>query len=185
MSAPGPRRRRRPPETEIVEAARTHLEAAGYRVWVDPDGGSYFDLVARRGEEVGLVEAKVAGAREVLQQALRRRAWGNWVAVALASDPSARALADRTRGTRAEPVGVWSVREGRVSVVRAARAWPVEKDADPFAAHRARFHRLLDALESGELPASVRWEGVVREVRRASGGRGFAEWRLDEPGPEP
>jgi hypothetical protein len=171
----------RPRESEIVAAARRHLEGEGYRVWVDPDGRSYFDLVARRGREVGLVEAKVAGSRAVLAQALRRRVWGDWVAVALASERAARALAARTVGTRAGPVGVWYAREGKVEVVRAARPWISPGVPDPFAELRARFGRVLDAMESGDLPDSVRWDGVVGEVRRASAGRGFAEWRLDEP----
>jgi len=175
------RRPSRPRETEVVAAAQRHLEGEGYRVWVDPDGRDYFDLVARRGREVGLVEAKVVGSRQVLSQALRRRPWGDWVAVVLASERAAKALAERTAGTRAEPVGVWYARGPDVSVVRAARPWASEGGMDPFADLRARFGRILDALESGELPDSVRWDGVVREVRRASGGRGFAEWRLDEP----
>ena len=171
----------RPPETELVDAARGHLEAEGFRVWVDPDGANYFDLVARRGREVGLVEAKVADSRAVLGQALRRRAWGDWVAVVVSSERAARALAARTEGTRAAPVGVWFARGPAVTVVRAARAWTRDGESDPYADLRTRFQRILDALESGELPESVRWDGVVRQVRRASGGRGFSEWRLDEP----
>jgi hypothetical protein len=169
-----------PAETAVVAAARGHLERQGYRVWVDPDGHSYFDLVARRGREVGLVEAKVAGARKVLAQALRRRAWGDWVAVILVSERSARSLATRTNGTRAAPVGIWFARGEEVTVVRAARPWTTDGADDPFADLRARFARILDALEAGVLPGSVPWDGVVREVRRASAGRGFAEWRLDE-----
>jgi hypothetical protein len=178
-----PARRIRPRETELVAAARRHLESEGFRVWVDPDGRDYFDLVARRGQEVGLVEAKVAHTRAVLTQALRRRAWGDWVAVVVASERSARALADRTSGTRAAPVGVWYARGDDVTVVRAARPWAVEGVDDPFADLRERFRRMLDAMESGEIPDSIRWDGVLREVRRASGGRGFSEWRLDEPPP--
>ena len=182
MRVPAPARRTvRPRESEVVAAARQHLEGEGYRVWVDPDGRDYFDLVARRGREIGLVEAKVVGSRAVLAQALRRRAWGDWVAVVLASERAARSLADRTEGTRAAPVGVWYASGPVVRVVRAARAWRSTAGADPFAELRARFGRILDALETGELPDSVRWDGVLREVRRASGGRGFAEWRLDEP----
>lgn len=176
-SAPRPR----PRETAIVAVARRYLEAGGYRVWVDPDGRDYFDLVARRGREVGLVEAKVAGSRAVLAQALRRRVWGDWVAVVLPSERAARALAARTSGTRASPVGVWFARDDAVTVVRAARPWTTGSDPDPYADLRERFGRVLDALDSGALPGAVRWDGVVREVRRASGGRGFAEWRLDEP----
>ena len=181
MSEEPHRARSRPRETEIVDVARRHLEQQGYRVWVDPDGRNYFDLVARRGREVGLVEAKVAGARAVLVQALRRRAWGDWVAVLLASERSARALARRTEGTRAEPVGVWWAGNGGVSVARPARPWTVAGADDPYADLRARFARILDDLESGVLPDSAAWDGVVGQVRRASGGRGFREWRLDEP----
>ncbi len=165
----------------MVDAARRHLEAEGYRVWVDPDGQDYFDIVARRGREVGLVEAKVSGTRAVLAQALRRRAWGNWVAVVLASERAARNLDARTVRSRASPVGVWYATGRTVTVVRPARPWTSDGAPDPFAGLRARFARILDALESGELPGSTPWDGVFREVRRASGGRGFAEWRLDEP----
>ena len=182
MRARGPRRATRPRETEIVAAARRHLEEQGYRVWVDIDGRNYFDLVARRGPEVALVEAKVGGSRVVLTQALKRRAWGNWVAVVVSSERAAWRLADRTSGTRAAPVGVWWARPGTgVTVVREARPWGRPGEEDPFADVRARFLRILDAIESGALPGSIPWEGVVREVRRASGGRGFKEWRLDEP----
>ncbi len=184
MSAPVGARSRRPRESEVVAAARRHLEADGFRVWVNPDGRDYFDLVARRGAEVGLVEAKVAGTRTVLEQALRRRAWGNWVAVVLASERAAWRLAHATAAGRAAPVGVWWARRGTgVTVVRAARPWAEPGGDDPFAELRARFLRLLDALEAGTVPESIPWEGVVREVRRASGGRGFREWRLDEPLP--
>jgi hypothetical protein len=181
VTVPAPRRSARPHETEVVAAAQQYLEREGYHVWVDPDGRNYFDLVARRGREVGLVEAKVAGTRTVLSQALRRRAWGDWVAVILASERAARAVVERTTGTRAAPVGVWFARGAEVRVVRAARPWTLGGEPDPFSDLRKRFQRLLDALESGEIPSAVRWDGVVREVRRASGGRGFAEWRLDEP----
>ena len=182
MTATVRRPGRRPAESEIVTAARRHLEAEGFRVWVNPDGRDYFDLVARRGAEVGLVEAKVAGTSQVLSQALRRRAWGDWVAVVLASERAAWRLAHRTARTRAARVGVWWARRGTgVTVVRAARPWVVDGSSDPFAPLRARFSRLLDLLDAGEVPDSVRWDGVVREVRRASGGRGFQEWRLDEP----
>ena len=182
MSVPGRRQGHRPRESEIVAAARGHLEGLGYRVWVNPDGRDYFDLVARRGREVGLVEAKVAGTTQVLAQALRRRAWGDWVAVVLATERAAWRLADRTARTRAAPIGVWWARRGTgVTVVRDARAWPSSGPDDPFAPLRARFHRLLDRLESGDVPGSLAWDGVAREVRRASGGRGFGEWRLDEP----
>lgn len=168
----------------MVRIAAAHLESLGYRVRIDPDGSDYFDLVARRGEEVGLVEAKVAAPRAVLTQALKRRGWGDWTAVVLASPVSAERLARRTAGTRAEPVGVWSIESGQVRVHREAAPWVIAGVSDPYAGLRQRFRAVLDALDAGELPDGVRWDGVVREVRRASSGRGFSEWRLDEPVPD-
>jgi hypothetical protein len=176
---PAPSRGR--PERRLVDAARRHLENAGFRVWVDPDGRDYFDLVARRGAEVGLIEAKVRDARGVLAQALRRRVWGDWTAVVLGSERSARGLVARTDGTRAAPVGVWFADVAGLTVVRPARPWVGPSGEDPYADLRERFRRILDGLESGAWPADARWDGVVREVSRASGGRRFAEWRLDEP----
>jgi len=169
-------------ERELVEAVATELRARGYRTYVDPDGADYFDLAARRDEEVGLVEGKLGGPSRVLAQALRRRAWADWVAVVVASERTARALVARTAGTRASIVGVWSwdagsARELRAPVVRAAGA------PDPFAETRARFRQQLVDLDRGELPAGVRWSSVPAAVRRRSFGRGFAEWRLDEPDP--
>ena len=182
MSPGAARRRPRVHEHEVVRWAARFLEQEGYRVYPNLDSTDYFDLVARRGDEVGLVEAKVSGSREVLAQALKRRAWGDWVAVVLPSATAAERLAARTAGTRAAPVGVWAVREdGGVRVVRPAGRWVREGDDDPFADLRMRFRALLDRIDSGELPIDVPWAGVVGEVRRASGGRGFKEWRLDEP----
>jgi len=179
--SPSAPRRPRLSEAELVRSTARYLETLGYRVRIDPDGADYFDLVARRGEEVGLIEAKVDHARAVLAQALKRRGWGDWTAVVLGSERAAERLAERTRGTRAEPVGIWSYRPGSVRVHREARPWVAPGAPDPFGELRQRFRRILDALESGELPPDARWDGVVREVRRSSGGRGFGEWRLDEP----
>ena len=169
-------------EKEVVRTAAAFLEQQGYRVYPNPDSTDYFDLVARRGDEVGLVEAKVSGSRAVLVQALKRRAWGDWVAVVLPSERAAAALAARTDGTRASRVGVWATHEGTVRVVRPAASWVRPGEEDPFSDLRVRFRNVLDRIDSGDLPPDVRWAGVVRAVRRASGGRGFAEWRLDEMG---
>ena len=181
MTPPDGRRATRLSEPTIVEVARAHLADRGYRVWVDPDGHDYFDLVARRGDEVGLVEAKVANSRKVLAQALRRRVWGDWTAVVVASVRSATHLADRTEGTRAAPVGIWCLDANAIRVVRAPRPWVVPGATDPYADLRERFRRILDDLENGTLPPGTSWDGVLGQIRRASGGRGFAEWRLDEP----
>jgi hypothetical protein len=177
--------RPRPSERSIVDAAARHLESEGYRTRADPDGTDYFDLVARRGNEIGLLEAKVGNARAVLTQALVRRVWGDWVAVVVSSERSARTLVERTDGTRAAPVGVWWCHEGTIGIARPARTWTTSGVEDPYQPLRERFRRVLDAIEGGELPEGLTWSGVPGSVRRASGGRGFREWRLDEPSEPP
>jgi hypothetical protein len=172
-------------EREVVEAGVRHLAAEGYRTWVNPDGTDYFDLVARRGAEVGLVEAKGADARNVFAQALARRVWGSWTAVLLGSAPSAERLEARTRGSRGEPIGVWTLRGGDVQVLRPARRWAEDAAPDPYRDLRDRFVRLLDGLERGDVPSGLAWDGVPGSVRRASRGRRFREWRLDEGGAGP
>ena len=173
-------RRPRPSEASLVELAAAHLRAQGYRTYVDPDGGSYFDLAAARDEEVGLVEGKVGRPREVLVQALKRRAWADWVAVVVESRRAAEALVARTTERRAEGVGVWAVDEGVLVELRAARPRRSSTEDDPFAPLRARLRDALRAIDRGEVPAGVGWAGVPRAVRAASSGRSFAEWRLDE-----
>jgi hypothetical protein len=173
-------------EAELVRATARHLERQGYRAYVDPDGTDYFDLVVRREGEVGLVEAKLSRPRDLLAQALRRRPWGDWVAVVVPSRKMAEHLVASTDGRRADPVGVWAFEQGAVSVIRAARPFPrPTAGTDPFAPHRERFRRILEQIDRGELPAGLRWTGLGRELKRASGGRGFSEWRLDESLPDP
>jgi hypothetical protein len=173
----------RRPEREIVEVVARHLAGQGYQVYIDPDGTDYFDLVVRRGTEVGLVEVKAGDARAVLLQALKRRGWGDWTAVALGSARAAERLERRTRNTRAARVGVWSVGPETVRVHRAAQAWVRPGEDDPFRPLRERFRAWFDLVDAGSVPTSIRWDGLPGAVRRASGGRGFAEWRLDEPTP--
>jgi hypothetical protein len=174
--------RRPATERELVEAVAAELGARGYRTYVDPDGSDYFDLAVRRGAEVGLVEAKLGEPSRVLAQALRRRAWADWVAVAVASPRTAAALLARTQGARSSVVGVWSWDAGRARELRAPTARRAE-GPDPFAGTRALLRQHLLDLDRGELPAGVRWSSVPGEVRRRSFGRGFSEWRLDEAGP--
>jgi len=179
MTPPGAASTRPASEAELVRRTARWLEGEGYRTYANPDGADYFDLVARRGEEVGLVEAKLGRPRAVLGQALRRRAWGDWVAVVLPSRQSAERLVGADRRPRAEPVGVWWLDGERVVELRPAR--PFDRgDDDPFAPTRARFRLVLDRIDRGELPSGIAWEGLGAELRRASGGRRFAEWRLDE-----
>jgi len=171
--------RRRPvSEHALAEPVRRHLEGLGYHVWVDPDGRDYFDVVAMREEEVGLVELKLANGPRVFAQALRRRAWGDWVAVAVASEPSAERMVRLRTTPLARRVGVWLVRDDRVEVRRASHAWS-GPDA-PYEAERRAFRGVLGQLARGEIPAGAEWGGVGRMVRRASSGRGFAEYTIEE-----
>ena len=172
------------PERELLETVAGELRRRGYRTYLDPDGTDYFDLAARRGDEVGLIEGKAGSGAEVLGQALRRRPWADWVAVAVASARVADRLVARTSGRRASLVGVWWSAQGVAREVRPATPSPVP-DESPFSELRLRLRQRLVALDDGALPAGVRWSGVVAEVRRASRGRGFSEWRLDEPDPGP
>lgn len=180
----GPARAARPrSEAELVRGTARALAGQGYRTYIDVDGSDYFDLVARRGEEVGLVEAKLSQPRALLLQALRRRPWGDWVAVVVPSPRTARRLVGSTEGRRAAPVGVWVLEGETLTVVRAAR--PFAGSDDPFRPLRSRFREVLDRIDRGELPEGLRWDGLFRELARASGGRGFREWRLDErPAPD-
>ncbi len=170
-------------ERELVGVLASWFRSRGWKAYIDPDGGSYFDLVVRRQEEVGLVEAKVGEGRRVVRQALERRIWGDWAAVAVLPPRTAAGVAARTAVSRAASLGVLTLEEGAVRELRAARPWAVPAEPDPFAPLRSRFRGVLDALDRGELPEGPRWSDVVREVHRASNGRGFGEWRLDEPGP--
>ncbi len=169
---------RRPPERELLEAVAGELARRGFRTYLDPDGTDYFDLVVRRGAEVGIVEGKVSGAARVLEQALRRRAWASWVAVVLGGKVAADRLVARTSGRRAGIVGVWSYANGELRELRAPASLP--EGPERFRQHRALLLRHLRELDGGGLPAGVPWSGVVGAVRRASGGRSFGEWSLDE-----
>jgi len=178
-SAARPARPRRP-ERELLEAVAGALQSRGYRTYLDPDGTDYFDLAVRAGDEVGLVEGKRSDVRAVLAQALRRRPWADWVAVALGSERAAARAVERTKERRSAGVGVWVASPGAVRELRPAISTHPPGGSDPFAATRERFRQHLVDLDLGVRPAGVPWSGVLSAVRRASEGRGFAEWRLDE-----
>lgn len=165
-------------ERALVPAVRRHLEPMGYRVWVDPDGSDYFDVVARRDRTIGLVELKVADGRTVLRQALRRRGWGDWVAVAVPSERLAERIARRPVAERGERVGVWAVVDGRVRVVReAVETLPAERRFPEL--YEALAER-LDLLEEGALPEGIAWNLLAASRRTLPGGRSTRDWRLDE-----
>ena len=171
---------RRTPERELLLAVAEEFRRRGYQTYVDPDGTDYFDLAVRHGDEVGLIEGKVGAPVAVLEQALVRRAWADWVAVVVGSERGAERLLSRTNGRRAAIVGIWSCVGGRPRELRAATRTVDPSTPDPFTEPRARLRSTLLALDRGELPSAVRWSGIASEIRHRSGGRRFREWRLDE-----
>ena len=172
-------------ERELVPPVRAYLEGLGYRVYVDPDGADYFDVVARRGEEVGLVELKVADWKKVVHQALRRRGWGDWVAVVVPRRSLAEKIVARPSALRGTRVGVWYRDGDSVSVLRAAAPFVAPGEIDPFPEPK---HWLLErlAIADGLAPGTVVTWGVPDAGRVAGRGRSSRDWRLEEfPEPEP
>ena len=167
-------------ESELRPPVQAHLAAQGYRTWITPDGRDYFDVVALRGEEIGLVELKVSAARQVFVQALRRRAWADWVAVAIPGRRAARRLLARPVADRARRVGIWVVEGGRVDELRPARPMYAPDEAAPFESARQQFRELLRSLESGALPEGIGW-GVLGSPRLPGAHRrSTRDWRLEE-----
>jgi hypothetical protein len=166
-------------EAELAGPVRAYLEAQGYAVHVNPDGRDYFDVVARRGSTIGLVELKRTDWKHLLVQAVSRRSYGDWVAVVLPRRAAAERLLARAEAEVARPIGVWTVGAGGVDVLRAAEPWPAATRA-LFPEHRAALEELLSWREAGGLPEGATWGGFVGRSARGGGGRPTREWRLDE-----
>lgn len=167
-------------ERDLAAPVVAHLEAQGYRVWVDPDGSDFLDVVARRGTEIGLVELKLADWRKVLAQAQRRRGWADWIAVVLPRDSLASKLLDVPQAERARRIGVWVVRDGALHVRRAAEPLWQPGEARPFDELRARIEELTDRMIDGSLPEGVRWNLPGSQGRIGHGKRSTRDWRLEE-----
>lgn len=166
-------------ESELRAPVLAYLERTGRRGWVSPDGHDYFDIVALGADGVGLVELKVSAARQVFAQALRRRAYADWVAVAIPSVVAARRLAHRPQAPLAQRVGIWTVgRAGDIGVLRPAQ--PLATEGEPFRDSKARFRRLVDRLAAGTLPEGVDWAGNRGPGLAGRGRRSTRDWRLDE-----
>jgi hypothetical protein len=163
-------------EGELAPAVTAHLTGLGYRVFVNPDGTDYFDVVARRGSEIGLIELKVADYRKVFAQALRRRGFGDWVAVVLPTERRVRRCLDRPAPPLGEKVGLWFVNEGKLEVVRGALPLYEDGREGPFPEQRRQLEELLDHLEGGRIPPGTTW-GFVRH---SPGGRSTRDFRLEE-----
>jgi hypothetical protein len=168
-------------EAELRAPVLAHLRARGDRAWAAPDGHDYFDIVSVGTAGIGLVELKVAAAVRVFAQALRRRAYADWVAVAIPSDRAARRLLAQPQAPLAQRVGVWVVAgDGRVHELR--EALPMVLPDDPFAPARARFREVVEALVSGELPEGIDWASTRGPGLAGPGRLSTRDWRLEEFG---
>ncbi len=179
MSRTGGRIRR---EADLAPAVEHHLASMGYTVWVDPDGTDYFDVVARKGTTIALVELKVADGRTVLRQAIRRRGWADWVAVAVPTEGLAHRIAERPVAERGRRVGVWWVDGEEVRVVRAAEPIVTPGSTDPFLRLKQEMGERLDLVAAGALPLKVAWRMPLASRRSLPGGRSTRDWRIEEFG---
>ncbi|MFI5415599.1 MAG: hypothetical protein ACHQ16_08150 [Candidatus Lutacidiplasmatales archaeon] len=174
--SPAVRRTPRAHESTLRPPVISHLERLGYRVWADPDGRDYLDIVAARAGEVGLVELKISDWKTVRAQGVARRSLADWVAVAVPTVTLAEKIASSLRGPVAPRLGVWYIAEGQVRELRAAKPMtppPAGTTADQA---RIRFRALVEAAVEGQIPEGTAWGG---QARRTGGGRSY---RLDEFG---
>jgi hypothetical protein len=175
-----PRARPRPSEASLGPPVERYLSGLGYRVWIDPDGSGFLDMVAMKDEEVGLVELKVSDWKTVLVQAVRRRAWGDWVAVALPRWSLAQKVIERRSAGRAARVGVWWIDDGELRVLRPARVLYDPGEPDPFSVPRGHFRELLQHLAAGRIEPGYGWDLAVHAARATHRRRPALEWTLEE-----
>jgi hypothetical protein len=170
------------PERALARVAARYIESRGYRAFIDPDGHDYFDLAALRGREVGLIELKAGSPGPVLHQALLRRAWAEWGCMAVGSRRGAEGIVARTREGPGRFLGVWWIHRGEIQVLREHEPWPELPGEDPLALPRRLLRVRLERLSEYRVPEGIRWAGLPGWRSKASGGRGFREWRLEEFG---
>jgi hypothetical protein len=171
-------------ESDLRAPVLAHLAAQGYRAWASPDGRDYFDIVALRGEEVGLVELKLRAARQLFGQAQRRRAWANWVAVAMPGQKAATSILGRPTTPVAARIGVWWVDGTIVHELRPAQRLYAEGEPDPFAEARAMLRAQLAQVADGTVPEGVDWGLFGAPRLPGAHRRSTRDWRLEEFGAE-
>lgn len=170
-------------ESDLQGPVERHLRAQGFRVYFDVDGSGYFDAVAVRGEEVGLIELKLHDWKRVFSQALVRRGWGDWVAVLLPRTSLAQKVLALRAPAAASRVGVWCLEGNEVKVIREAVPWPTDSRG-PFPSFKLHLRESLDAVDRGLLPPGSAWRILRPPTRRSSRSTGRAHdprvWRLEE-----
>jgi hypothetical protein len=159
-------------ESEMLAWVRPFLEKLGYSVYASPDGADYFDVVAVRDQEVGLVELKVADWKHVVTQAVDRRDWADWVAVALPRASLAQRVLTKTANGPGRRIGVWVVQSDRLDVLRLATS-PGPSATVSEQRWRHRLKELLDDTAGAQLPGDVHWSVGRPDRRRGS-------WRLED-----
>ncbi|MDE1820695.1 MAG: hypothetical protein KGJ23_14135 [Euryarchaeota archaeon] len=169
-------------EVDLRAPVQRFLAERGYRIFVDPDGTDYFDVVAVKGEEVGLIELKVADWRRVREQALVRRGWGDWVAVLLPRRSLAERVLRAESSPRSDRVGVWVLEEGEVRVCREARPMVAPGETTVFPGLKQHLLASLAMREAGLLPPEVQWRIVHTPLTRGGRRRRMSgkEWKLEE-----
>lgn len=169
-------------EVELRAPLEAYLSPRGYRLYFDPDGSNYFDAVAVRPNEVGLVELKVADWKRVFEQALVRRGWGDWVALLLPRRSLAEKVLKLPSPAAASAVGVWYLEGGSVRELRRASPLAELPGSEAFGPLRQHLLESLAMLDSGLLPPGVEWRILRRPRRAGAPGRSLDPrlWRLEE-----
>jgi hypothetical protein len=138
------------------------LSQCGFRVWVDPDGSDYFDMIVQRGDELGLIELKVSDWKRVLVQAVERRAWADWVAVAVPRRSLTKRLLARSTGPVSQRVGILVLDQGHVEVLRPATACGPADLSRPPPELRARLVELLAVSSAEGVGTPIQWSLPIR-----------------------
>lgn len=149
------------------------FEAQGFTVYAEvPFFSSPIDLVARRGEELAVVELKQCLTQEVIRSACVNRLISDDSWCGVGTRPRARGVAS----ARDEAVGVLSVRDGVARVV--ARPELAGRRSIAGAHHAGRIHGYLDNMEPGGVGGLPGLKGVgpAQDVER-----GIEQYREAHP----
>jgi hypothetical protein len=148
-------------ETDLSDPIKAYLQARGYDVKGEVGAA---DIVARRGDDLLVVELKLGFSLALLHQAVDRLALTDLVYVAVPAGGRAKALAANVRLARRIGFGVITVRlrDGFVTVLA---------DPGPYAARvsqpkRARLLRAFDRLAGDPNAGGATRHGIVTGYRQ-------------------
>lgn len=151
----------RPRETDLSGPIKAYLQARGYDVKGEVGAA---DIVARRGDDLLVVELKTGFSLALLHQAVDRLALTDLVYVAVPAGGRAKALAANVRLARRIGVGVMVVRlrDGFVQVM----ADPGPYAARQSAGKRAKLLRAFDRLQGDPNAGGATRHGIVTGYRQ-------------------